>query len=58
MLVHIFVRLLYEDWFRLNFYIPMSLLEENFKRSRKKDAILNERFYFRTNLVDDGPPIV
>lgn len=29
-LTEIFVRMLYEDWFRLNLYIPMDLVDENF----------------------------
>lgn len=58
MLVHIFVRMLYEDWFTLNMYIPMSLVQENFQRSRKKNALLTEKFYFRTNLHDNGKPEV
>ncbi|KRX08916.1 hypothetical protein PPERSA_09020 [Pseudocohnilembus persalinus] len=57
MLVHILVRILYEkDWFKLNLYIPISKLDENFERSKQKDAILNQKFYFRTNIQDDGEP--
>ena len=41
-----------------NLYIPLDKVEENFKRANKKDAILNEKFYFRTNIFDDGPPII
>lgn len=55
-LISIFVRMLYEDWFNLNLYIPMSMNEENFRRANKKDAILNEKFYFRTNIFDKGKP--
>jgi len=32
-LSEIFVRMLYEDWFKLNFYIPIDKVEENFKRA-------------------------
>ncbi|SBT70961.1 gamma-glutamylcysteine synthetase, putative [Plasmodium malariae] len=38
---------------RLNLYIPMSLLEENLFRSAHRDAIIKEKFYFRTNLNYD-----
>lgn len=48
--------MLYEDWFQLNLYIPMSLNEENFRRANKRDAILNEKFFFRTNIFDAGEP--
>jgi glutamate--cysteine ligase catalytic subunit len=57
-LVQIFVRMLYEDWFKLNLYIPMSLNEINFRRANKKDALLKEKFYFRTNIFDQGKPII
>lgn len=30
-----------------NFYIPMSLVEENMKRAQVKDAVLNQKFFFR-----------
>lgn len=50
---HIFVRLLYEQWFNINFYIPMDKVDENFKRAAKPNAILTQKFYFRTNILDD-----
>lgn len=45
----------YKD-FNLNFYIPMSYVEENFRRSRINNAIMKEKFFFRKNVFDVGPP--
>uniref|UniRef100_A0A8C9HJ80 Glutamate--cysteine ligase n=1 Tax=Piliocolobus tephrosceles TaxID=591936 RepID=A0A8C9HJ80_9PRIM len=38
---------------RLNFYIPMSLLEENLYRASNRDALIKEKFYFRNDLKYD-----
>ncbi len=43
---------------KLNFYIPLSLCEANFKRAHKMNALLSEKFYFRINCYDDGEPVV
>ena len=50
--------MLYEEWFNLNFYIPMDKVEENFRRATKVDAVTKEKFYFRTNIFDSGPPVI
>ena len=34
-----------------NLLVPISKVDENMKRSQKRDAILNEKFYFRTNIT-------
>jgi glutamate--cysteine ligase catalytic subunit len=34
----------------LNFYIPISKVDENMKIAHKRNAIINEKFYFRKNL--------
>ncbi|XP_071506165.1 glutamate--cysteine ligase catalytic subunit-like [Diadema antillarum] len=36
--------------FKLNFLIPISKVDENMKRAQKKDAVLNEKFYFRKDI--------
>lgn len=36
--------------FKYNLLIPISLVDENMKRSQKRDAILKEKFFFRTNV--------
>ncbi|OMJ79404.1 hypothetical protein SteCoe_20557 [Stentor coeruleus] len=35
----------------LNFQIPMSKVHENFEKAVKIDAVLNEKFWFKTNIV-------
>lgn len=34
----------------------MSYVDENFKRARTNNAIVKEKFYFRRNVFDVGPP--
>ena len=34
----------------LNFYIPLSMVEENFHRAHQRNAITQQRFFFRTNI--------
>lgn len=36
--------------FGLNFYIPISKVDENMKKAHKRGAVLNEKFYFRKNV--------
>ncbi|KAK9452391.1 glutamate-cysteine ligase-domain-containing protein [Limtongia smithiae] len=36
--------------FRLNFYIPISKVDENMVRAQRRDAVLDEKFYFRKNI--------
>lgn len=52
--------------YKLNFYIPLSLVDENFRRANKfirkpeeftkKLSKDEQKFYFRLNICDDGPP--
>jgi glutamate--cysteine ligase catalytic subunit len=35
--------------FGLNFYIPIMKTDENMQTAHKKDAVLNDKFYFRKN---------
>lgn len=37
----------------LNTYIPISKLDENMRTAHKRDAVLNEKFWFRSNLMPD-----
>ena len=37
----------------LNTYIPISLLDENMEKAQKRDAVLNEKFWFRSNLMPE-----
>ena len=56
-LIHLIARVLHEN-LDLNFYIPMSKLEENFKRAHLRDAVRQQKFYFRTNIYDHGEPVI
>jgi glutamate--cysteine ligase catalytic subunit len=53
LLIHFFTRALHLDKI-VNLYIPMSLVLENFDRAHTKNAVLKEKFYFRTNIFDSG----
>lgn len=37
----------------LNFYMPLSLVDQNMVRSHGRDAVVNEKFHFRTNIFSD-----
>jgi len=43
----------YIESYHPNFYIPMSLVDENFKRAHAKNAVREKKFWFRKNLPDD-----
>ncbi|RIB18610.1 glutamate-cysteine ligase-domain-containing protein [Gigaspora rosea] len=38
----------------LNFYIPISKVDENMKIAHKRDAAMSEKFWFRKNVFADG----
>lgn len=40
---------------RHNFYLPMSLVEENLRRAQQRDAVLTQKFFFRRNCLSDAP---
>ncbi|KAG0169334.1 hypothetical protein DFQ28_006514 [Apophysomyces sp. BC1034] len=42
--------------FGLNFYIPMSKVDENMQTAHKRAAVLNEKFYFRKNVFTSQTP--
>ncbi|GAA5871784.1 hypothetical protein JCM16303_000863 [Sporobolomyces ruberrimus] len=39
----------------LNFYLPISRVDENMHRAHRRDAVNSEKFYFRKNLFDPKP---
>lgn len=41
--------------FDLNFYIPITKTDENMETAHKRDAVLNEQFYFRKNPFPTRP---
>lgn len=42
--------------FGLNFYIPISKVDANMQTAHKRDAVLNENFYFRKNVFTSRAP--
>ncbi|KAL1919721.1 uncharacterized protein VTP21DRAFT_1652 [Calcarisporiella thermophila] len=40
--------------FGLNFYIPISKVDENMKKAHRRGAVLNEKFYFRKNVYPNS----
>lgn len=36
----------------------MSLVKKNFERAHSINAVLTEKFYFRTNILEPGEPII
>eukprot|EP01017_Pseudomicrothorax_dubius_P007056 TRINITY_DN12132_c0_g1_i1.p1 TRINITY_DN12132_c0_g1~~TRINITY_DN12132_c0_g1_i1.p1 ORF type:complete len:192 (+),score=50.22 TRINITY_DN12132_c0_g1_i1:60-578(+) len=38
-----------------NFYIPMSLLHENFARAHKRNALRTQKFWFRRQFIPTSP---
>lgn len=40
----------------LNFYIPISMVDANFERALKMNALLEQSFFFRVNVFDTGVP--
>lgn len=40
--------------FKLNTLIPISKVDANLERAQKRDAILNQKFYFRRNIHQDS----
>lgn len=39
----------------LSFYLPLSLVEENFRRANLRGAAVNQKFFFRVNVSESGP---
>lgn len=42
--------------FNLSLYIPLSLVDFNMARAQKRDAVLEEVFYFRSNITSEEVP--
>ena len=55
--IHLFTRVLHKQR-NLNLYIPISKVSQNFERAHQNDAVRQQRFFFRTNIFDDGDPII
>lgn len=55
--IHFFNRVLHRTM-NLNLYMPMTLIKENFDRAHQIDAVRKVKFWFRTNILDHGDPIM
>ncbi|XP_059154932.1 glutamate--cysteine ligase catalytic subunit-like [Physella acuta] len=42
--------------YKLNFIIPISKVDENMKTAFKRDAVINDKFYFRKDVVTESTP--
>jgi len=40
--------------YKYNLLVPISMVDENMKRAQKRDAVLEQKFFFRTNIQGDG----
>ena len=49
---------LYKISYHLNLTVPISKVEENMKRAEHRDAVLKQKFYFRTNPDEETPKIL
>ena len=56
--VQVLSRMLIRLHDEINFYIPITLVNENFLRANKMNAATSQKFYFRTNLFESGKPHV
>lgn len=39
-----------------NFYLPMSLVEENMRRAQLQSAVVEQKFWIRSQALEPGPP--
>jgi glutamate--cysteine ligase catalytic subunit len=40
--------------FNVNFYVPISKVDDNMQRAQKRDAVLSEKFFFRKDVFPPG----
>lgn len=43
--------------FNLNFYLPISKVDENMRRAQKRDAVRSETFFFRKSIHSRKPSV-
>jgi len=43
-------------YFNLNFYIPLSKVDENLRRAHERDAVLEQKFFWRKHVQVCSPP--
>jgi glutamate--cysteine ligase catalytic subunit len=42
------------QYFDLNFYIPLSKLDDNIQRAQKRNAVFKEKFWFRSDILESN----
>lgn len=52
---YLIARLIQDDP-SVNLYLPISQILENYKRAHAIDAVIKQKFFFRTNIHDEGLP--
>lgn len=57
LLTYLMARLLVDDP-STNFLIPISKTMENYERAQAIDAAFKQRFFFRTNIHENSPPVI
>ena len=55
--MHFLARALHTAY-NLNLYVPISKVNENFDRAHEVDAARRGKFWFRTNIFDEGEPVL
>ena len=56
--VQVFSRMLVHLKDQVNFYMPISLVDENFTIANKANAAVDQKFYFRTNIFESGESLI
>lgn len=56
--IQILSRILVTMHNELNFYIPISKVDQNFARASQVNAAVNQKFYFRTNIFEKGDAVI
>ena len=56
--VQVLIRMLIGLKDQVNFYMMISLVDENFTRANKANAAVDQKFYFRTNIFESGRPLI
>ena len=44
--------MLYSPELKLNFYVPISVVDKNFVKASKRNALIEEKFLFRRNILN------
>ena len=56
--IQLLSRILIQTRQEINFYIPITQVDDNFVRANSRGAACQQRFHFRTNIFSSGPAVV